>query len=524
MDILRNFQNKSEIWIYTVLLLASATAALLAVENIKISPDSMRFGLVSQQILSGNGIRVPIIRLEDNYIPVNGAIPFLDQMPLLPIIFAILGGVTPQNYVPAQIVNVISHLVMTIFTFLLMKNFCNKYISLLTAILVSFSNPLLLNTHHIWSETLFIALTVATLYFLTLSRQHIRHHFNGRLLMAGSCASAAILTRNAGIALIPVFFWEVFVFVKNKRLEFKYLTNITAIILPIAATMAMFIRNYMISGTLRGYNQASPQRSYIDALTGTIETIYQQFHLSKNVFILIILFMILFMLYIITNAHLRKDVLKYFNAGLDSIIVFQVCYTALIVITMTKQAWRFDLRYVSPLVPFMFITSIFIIVFVLERITFRRFSNLSFIGMILFLIIIATGSLYKTYLNLPEFSYKQEKYSILDSCIYKWIKENYDKNIIITTNKPYPVSFFRGYSTIALPHKRFDLTIHVPEDMESVLPFRMKKFGSPVLALFEKVEDQYEGSYLTGLFNNRKTNEKFNLAYECSDGVIYNLK
>lgn len=520
------FKNKHELWIYLILIAPAVLAALMAVNNIKISPDSMRFGVVSQQILSGNGISVPTMRLEDNYVPVNGAIPFLDQMPLLPMLFALLGGVTPQNYVPAQIINVLCHAALTIFTFLLMKNLCNEGISLLTGILVSLSYPLLRNTHFISSEPLFIAFIVATIYFLMLSRKPDLRNFRRNIFIAGSCASAAILTRNAGIALIPVFLWEVFITARNKRPgSKKSIFTIFALTLPIITIATMFVRNYILSGTLRGFIQASPERSYLEAFTGTMETVFQQFQLDNDTSYLIILIMMLLLLYILINTRSRKEILKYFTAGLDTIIFFQVSYTTLIVITMAKQAWRFELRYASPLVPFLFITTMFTLVFVWERINFKRFSNLSYIGIISSFIIITTGSLYRTYLNLPELLYKQKNvYSIIDSCTYKWIKENIDRKIIVATNRPFHLSFFGEYSTIALPHKRFDATIHVPDDMESVLPNRMSKLHSRVLALFEEAEEQYDGRYIAGLFSKRENNDRFTLEHECQDGVVYNLK
>jgi hypothetical protein len=486
----------------------------------------MRFGLVSQQILSGNGIRVPIIRLEDNYVPINGAIPFLDQMPLMPILFAMLGGIAPHNYLPAQIINLISHVLISILTFLLMKKvYDNKGIALLTGILVSVSYPVLKRTNHISSEPIFVALIVAVLYFLILSRNPDRYRRN--LFIASGCAGAAILVRNAGIVLILLFFWEAFILIKNKRSESKYVSTILAISMPVIITAAMFVRNYIISGSLRGFNQASPERSYLDAITGTMETIFQQFQLGKNSIVLIILFIVFFTLYVLINANLRKDLLKLFNAGLDLIIVFIVSYTALICLTMAKQQWRYELRYVFPLVPFLFIIGILMIVLVWGRIKFKRFSKLSLVGMILSLSIITFGNCYKTFLNLPYFfsnQMNQYQYSILHSCTYKWIKENYGGNTIIVTNKAFHLGFFGGYSAIALPHKRFNIAIPIPDDMESVLPDRMTRFGARLIALFEGAEKQYDGSYIARLFNKRESNEKFDLIYECSDGVVYNLK
>ena len=47
---------------------------------------------------------------------------------------------------------------------------------------------------------------------------------------------------------------------------------------------------------------------------------------------------------------------------------------------------------------------------------------------------------------------------------------------------------------------------------------------SRVLALFEAVDEQYEGSYLAGLFNNRENDDNFVLIQKFQDGVVYQLK
>jgi hypothetical protein len=517
---------KYEILIYGILIAFSFLAALLAVKNIKISPDAMRFGLVSQQIISGNGIRVPIIRLEDNYIPVNGAVPFLDQMPLVPIVYAVMGGLTSQTYLPAQILNVICHVIISVFTFLIMINLCGrKGVALLTGMLVSFSYPLLWAANHISSEPLFIALTVASVYFLILSRNSQNDQFSRNLFAAGICAASAILTRNAGITLIPVFVWQAFVLLRNKRQESQYVLTLVASSIPAVTAVGMVVRNFVISGSLRGFDQALPERSYMEAFTGTIEMIFRQFHLGNNAILLIAVFVVFSLVSVAASRELRREFFRLSSAGFDSVILFVASYMTLIVLTMAKQQWRFELRYVMPLVPFIFISGILITVLVWDRTKINRLPRLSFAGMILFLGIIAFGSCYKTYVNMAEFFYKQEKqYFILQSCTYKWIKENYGENVLITTNRPYHLSFFGGYSTIALPHKRFNPTIHVPDDMESVLPYRMSGFGSRVLALFEEAEDQYEGKYIAKLFNERKSRDKFELIHECLDGIVYNLK
>ena len=481
--------------------------------------------MISEQILSGNGIRVPLIRLEDRYIPVNGAIPFLDQLPLVPILFALMGGLTHESYLPAQALNLLSHVAIAFFTFLLMKQLCGrKSIALLTGMLVSFSYPLLWATNHISTEPLFVAMTAGTMYFFVLSRNAGHGRYSRHILIAAAFAGTSILTRNAGIAVIPVFFWALFVLFIKKRPEAKYPSNILAIALPVITIMTLFLRNYMVSGSLRGFEQVSPERSLPEAFAGIMQMIYDQFHLGGNAIILIKLSALVFIGAIFISADLRKKLSKSMGEGLDLIIVFMISYTALICLTMATQQWRFEVRYMYPLVPFLFVVCNLMIVFLWDSIGLTKLKKISLAGMVLSLSIVTLGSCYKTYVNFHEFSYKQEKaYALLSSCAFDWIKANIAEDTVIVTNRPFHLGFFGGYPTVALPHKRFNPTIIVPEDMERVLPQQMLKFGASAVALFVEAEEQYEGKYIATLFNKRGSDDNFSMAYECSDGVVYTL-
>ncbi len=523
---MKAYKNKYDMLIYAVLIAFSALAALIAVQEVQVAPDSMRFGLAAEQLISGNGIRVPLIRLEDNYTPVNGAIPFLDQMPLMPILYALLGGITPEKLFAGQFMNLISHVAIAIFTFLLMKQlYGRKGIALLTGILVPLSFPMLKISHVISSDPFFIALTVATIFFVTLSRNSSPER-SGQNLVAGSIlACTALMTRNAGVALIPVFLWEALIIFKNRGEKTKKSVVALAVIMPVIVIAGMFVRNYLVSGTLRGFNQPSPERPFPEAIEGTLNMVFQQFQLGPNFIVFTMLFMTVFILYVVINPDSRKEVIKYLNSGLDLTLVFILGYTALICLTMATQQWQFEIRYVSPLVPFLFVVTIFMTAFIWERTQLKGFSRLSLTGMILSFSIIFFGTCYKTWLNVPYFLEKQTKvYTILQSCTFKFVKEHYREGTVITTNRPFHVGFFGGYTTILLPHKRFNPTIRIPHDMESVLPARMSRFGSRVLALFGEAEERYDGSYITSLFEKRETDGKFILVHECPDGVVYNIK
>jgi len=521
------FKNKYKIYIYGLLLISAILPALLSVKNIKISPDSMVYALISQEIISGNGIRLPIVYdMNDNYVFIDGTVPYVGEPPLLPIVFALLGGVAPQSFFAAQILNVISHTVISIFTFLLIRKlYDNKWIALLTGIIVSISLPLLWNTHRMISEPLFIALTVAALYFLILSQRSYSHKSIRNLFVASICTSAAILTRFAGIALIPVFFWAIFILVRNKNITFKKILTILTTILPLLTVGALFIYTYIIAGSIHGWNPPSPERSVLEAVTVTIKMIFLQFDLGKRPIILISIFMILFILFSVVNTNMRKELLKYVHSGLDLITIFVISYTALITYAMFKSQTVIEVRYMSPLVPFIFILYMLITIVIWELIRIKGFSKLSLCWIILSLCIITFGTCYKTYMKSAEiFSQDLGHYRILNSPTYKWIEGNYKKNVIITSNRPYHLSFLGGYSTIRLPHKRFEKNTPIPENTEAYLPERMSKFGSQVLALFEKADEQYEGSYIAGLFNKRGDDENFILIQKFPDGVVYQLK
>ncbi len=503
---------------YILLSVISFTLpALLAVKNIKISPDSMRFALISQQLLLGHGIRVPIIRLEDNYTLIYGTVPFLDQMPFLPILFAILGGVTPDSYFPAQIINLISHIMTSLFTFLLMRRIHNNInIAMLAGLLVSTTFPLLNLTQHMLSEPLFLALITASIYSLILSRDKGNKYY----IISTFLTCLAILTRNAGIAIIPLFLFESFNMYRSRK---GFLIPIASSLLPIITATLLFLRNYLLSGNIRGFNYPPVERTLQEAFIGTIKMIFLQFQLGSLSTTAIVLLLVLFMPFIV--ICIRKIGKGFYHSGLDLIILFVISYTILVIFTMAKSQYLFEVRYVSPLVPFLFILFIYLIIIVGETLNLWGFYETARIWLATSLLMLTIGNAYKTVLNIPTFSYKQKgHYEILNLCTYKWVKEHIPEDAIITTNRAYHLSFFGGYSTVALPHKRFDPRIYVPDDMESLLPKRMEHLGSQFVVLFKTAEEGYEGKYIARLFTNRKSDENFDLIYECADGVIYKLK
>lgn len=524
---METYKHNYAIYIYGILLLAAIIPALLAVKHMGISPDSMMYALISQEIVSGNGIRLPILySLMDNYVFVDGTIPFALEPPLFPILLALFGGVTSQSFLAAQLLNVIGHMAISIITFLLMKKIYNKsWLALLAGILVSTTFPILKVTHYILSDILCIAFTVAVIYFSVLSRDPGQYRFNRNLLIASIFTSLAILTRFAGVALMPVFFWQLFILLRTQRIKIKSTSVITTAILPLVTIGTLFIRTRVLSGSIHGWVPPPPERSYFEAVKGTIKMIFLQFDLEGRSVTLITIFVALFILFIVVNSNARREMSKHFHSGLNLIIIFIISHTLMVSYAMAKSQTVFELRYMSPLVPFLFILCIIFIVTAWETIRLKGFARLSLCMLILFLGMITLGNSYKTYMKSEEILSKWVgHYRILNSPTYHWLKKNYGNDVIITSNRPYHLSFFGDYTTIRLPHRRFNKNYRIPDNMEVFLPERMSKFGSSVLALFEAADEEYEGSYLAGLFSKRENDDNFVLIQKFSDGVVYGLR
>lgn len=507
-------------------MIAALLPAILAVKNIKISPDSMIYALVSQEIKAGNGISLPIIySLKDNYDFINGAVPYVGAPPLLPMLLALLGGVTPENFLPAQIINVISHVAISIFAFLIMNKLChNRVIALLTGILVSTSYPLLWDTHRMLTEPLFIALTLAQLYFLILSRHPDSRRSIRFFLIASICTSVGVLTRFAGIALIPLFCWGAYVLFRNRHIKFN-IPVLLVTMLPFITATALFLISYMISGSTHGIDIPSPERSYFSAVMLAMKMAVLQFGLGERYITFIAICIVLFILYAALSAHARRELSRHMRAGLDLILVFMLSHTAVISHAMARTQTVIEVRYMHPTAPLLLMLCIFFAVILWETVSNRGGSRVVLCCMVLSLGIIAIGSGYKTFKYSGEiFSRQDGHYRILNSPTYTWIKKNYGEDVIITSNRPFHLSFFGGYSTIRLPHRRFNRNYRIPENMESLLPDRMSHFGSRVLAIFEKAEDEHEGRYITRLFNKRENDDNFLIMHESPDGVVYVLK
>lgn len=483
-----------------------------------LSPDSLRYALVSQNILSGEGLSNPILWF-DSPVSINiekGLAPFVVQPPLYAILLSLFDGVFPDSYTAAQIVNGISLVVISTTSYLIYLEITKKYFESLTvALLILSSNPILLSASFISSELVFVSFIMLCIYFLIKAR---KYDFTYRYyLFAGFFAAAAIATRYTGVVLILLFAYEFF----NKNSKNKSAIVVSSII-PIFMLSALLLRNYILSGTIRGFYQPSPNRTYLESFKGTLEMTFLQFDIQRSMMIAIIaLGLILITLLLVKNKNDYKILSAQKNSGIDLIVIFILLYFMLIVYAMTNNQPRWEERFMIPLVPFIFI----ILVLTLQN-TLKTFFQTQYKRIyVLFFFVLISIDIFIYINNYQRALEKTQNYTQFKNYdLLKWIKSHYADEKIVTTNAPFRLAFFGGYSTLRLPTKSWNAGFEIPENMIDVLPVHMDDVHSKLLVLFGKLSEKEFGTYIAQLSHKKRDDEHFQLLYSTGEGAVFILK
>ncbi len=506
--------------------MCAGLAGLYATYHIRLSPDSMHYALASQQIRSGRGVRVPIIPFQGPSADTRGTVPFLIQPPLLPLFLALLGGVAPGKVWPAQVLNIFSHTAIALFSCLIAKRLCGASFGIITGIAVAFALPLLLVSQYLWSEPLFIALVVMCIWCLQMSRYVNREQFP--LYGAGLLAAAAIATRFAGVALIPLFLWETIRIWKSRTEKSAIVFRIIAFLVPLCIVAILFVRNYVLSGTIRGFQCPNPQRSIYAAICSVMQGIALQFGIKGFKAQIAILFLIFLVIVILVRSKMDRNI-QALKKGLDMIILFMVSYTGVIIVAMVRYQPHLELRFVAPLVPFILITAVFIIELAWRSMTVTRIHKLLLhSGRIIFIILIIVGLLFTLWWKSSFFSpVETVNKRFLSSQTFGWLKTSLPPETIIATNEPFKVAFWGGYPTLRLINRLWNPYHDIPDDMCYQLPRRMSEVGSHYLILFadeDGLDEEHFGEFVSALSRRKRADiDKFRLMYNCSDGVVYHL-
>ena len=230
-----------------LLLLAVATAVgaflMTARHGPGVTPDSVTYLAAAAGLRDGDGLR-----------GADGG-AYVAFPPLLPALLALVSGGRQSAVDVSRGLNAAAYGVTVFLTGLLVLRCTGSgAYGTLAGAAVAVSRPMLLDAIHIWSEPLFVALSMAALF---LAAEGVRRQSTPQILAAGALAGLAAMTRYAGLALAPVV---VAAAIAGRRRGRRALLPAVVVATEAMLPPALWIaRNLAVSGTATGTRYPSAE-------------------------------------------------------------------------------------------------------------------------------------------------------------------------------------------------------------------------------------------------------------------------
>lgn len=518
---------KSNIAVGAVILVALLAAARTAY-YIQLDNDGMRYGLVADQILLGRGLRKPVMFNDLHFAtPLDsfGTVPYTTQQPLLPVLYALMDGVRPGRLWPGQILNVCAHVLISLFSFMIARRLAGTVAGVASGIIVALSYPLLRVVGHLWTEALFIALVMVTIKLLQASR--MRSPGWGYLLGSSAAAAAAFATRSIGVALVPLFLWEAVVAWRRGGLRPAIRTLLITVPVPLIVIAALWSRNFLLTGTIRGDWLPDTGRSWIVGLTGFMGVTVNQFGVY-GLCLRAALSAILFGIPCTALLFLPKgktEISNLWREGLDLVLLAAICYIVVIAHSLAGSQAVFEIRFAAPLVPLIIITAVVVVVRgwnILGEIRLRRLTSFCLLGSLL---LIGTGEAVRSFKLLPKDA--ETLFWYRESYWCKWMVSHCEPGSIIVTNVPCRVPFFSGIAALRPPYRGHNPFKRIPHNMDEILPRKMKEIGAKYILLVDVwngLPEEHWGEFMAALSRREPISDRFTIVQEWPGSVVYELK
>ena len=512
--------------------------ALHAVRYIRLDNDGMRFALVADQILMGRGLRKPVIAFSLRPDSL-GTVPYTTQAPFLSILYAVMGGVRPGRVWPAQTLNLCVHLATSLLGFLIARRLAGDIAGAGAGICIAVSCPLLGLAGQFWSDELYIAFALATIYLLQAAKGK-----NGWILRVGSGASAAcaFATRFIGATLVPLFLWDGFLLWRRSGWRTAARMIVMTVALPLCVIGVLFTRNYLITGTIRGDLLPHTGRTWSETLRCIIEMNNEQFDISVPGVRITLAFLLLILpgTALLCSLRGRREIARLFACGLDMVLISAVCYAGELAHALRDTQPSYEVRFVAPLVPLIWIVAIAMITRGWGVLMRRGWRNVAYAGIILSMVLIIAGETERSWRLLPHHAPSGDYGFESGAC--QWVVAHNRKGSLVVTNTPCMLSFFSGIHAVGLPLKHPWLSWQkIPDGMERVLPEKMKEVGAEYLLLLRAIDglprEEWSGvenglpediwgrfiSDLSRPLAAEKGKGSFVKVYECPEGVVYRM-
>lgn len=245
---------------YSVLLgLGTCLLLIVTGARVGITPDSVDYLTASEHLLTGQG-----------FTGCDGS-PFVLWPPLLPLVIALVSGITRLSALDsARLTNAL------IFGAILVCSWQwfhwtirSRSVVMLALVFLLFSQTLWRLTGHIWSEPLFIVLSLVAL--LSLERLLKTGQF-GWVIVALAAGCAAFLTRYSGVVLIGVGAFTL-LFWRKGTLFNRFRAVLIFGFLAVVPTLLWLLRNYRVSGHIAG-ERGHAIRSFGENLSQAVDVIW----------------------------------------------------------------------------------------------------------------------------------------------------------------------------------------------------------------------------------------------------------
>lgn len=525
-----------------MVLACALASALFAVRMIRVSNDSMWYALVADQVRQGHGLRLPAFYLSET--PDEfGTVPFTYQPPLLPVVLAALGGISADRMWPWIVLNVLAHMATAAVVVAIARRFGGWSVGLVAGLIVCISYPQLHVVRALWSEPLFIALFMLAVWSLVVSRTADR---SGRWqLGSGIAAAAALLTRYAGVAIVPVCFYEAAVTWRREGIRAGMATLARTALPSVLCLAFLFGRNALLTGYIRGFGQASPDRSLLGMFVGTGRMMLGQFGLwgldartvlraALGVALLIGPTAALFF-----TARGRNKVGDYVRGGLDLVAVFAAAYVGLITYAMMGGLPDFELRFGAPIAPLVVIGFVVVLANgwgVLSATTGRAAARVALAAS---LILVGLHAVTQSVTRVH--AARGVSFNIVRTESFRWLTEHAAPGEPVATNAAVKVAFL-GKRPALRPQVSYGYTEYlqlqmngvpaswrhwaVPEDMILAIAQKMEQVGARYLVLFcgeEGLPASHWGEQVAALSRGEDVPTMFTEVRRYPDGVIYAL-
>jgi 4-amino-4-deoxy-L-arabinose transferase-like glycosyltransferase len=477
-----------------------------------ISTDSVAYMYSAKSLLEGRG-----------YVYFGYETPFIQWPPLYPTLLAIIISTGVEAWTGALYINAaIFGGIIFLLGLWLLRDTKNFIIALIGSLVVLFSIPVFHVSKYVWSEPLFILLTL--LFFIHIS-EYIKKDKILHFYLAAVFSSLAFLTRYTGA--IVLISGCVVVLIKKNSWAKKIKETVLYGLISGSPLLLWIIRNYRVSSTLMGARTPSHYTlkqninfAWATIISWFIPNLKLEKFLSYGIIPALIIAMLilgvsLFIVPVLADGIKKSRTLPGNMLPLAAPLVFVLLYIPYLVLSATSVAFdTIDDRLMSPVyVPLIFIL-FYIFAYLIDINDIKNKKNtyiFSLVGIILILLIYPT---IKVTYNIKQsidqgagvFSTDKWHNSDLINCI----RENPPEGTIYSNN-PDAIYAISGIPAMYTPKK------------DSLPEYGFEKFKGSLAAGTKSYIVWFNDNNPSTIYNVNELglHFKMELVAELNDGKIY---